>query len=209
MEITIWDAVDGGIIEDSFLLGFSGFKDTNLGASSNLTCRYPSSTYQESIVFKVDLSSFGNIAVSTAYMSLNVTNTGADSPITINSHEILPIWEEFQVTWNSSKTGVSWDTAGAKGNGIDRVAVADNTDTFTGSEWDRHFTVSNSLAESSAGGWLNLLLEAPNLIADKVLRIDSSEAVVSSNRPYFYMEYTEAAPTGGIPRNRIINLGGI
>jgi hypothetical protein len=188
-DVTIEDGVDGGVIEDSYI--WDTVATTNYGSTTPIVL-YNNGSQEKILFYKVDLSGIGPIAVIDAYMGLDMAS-GFSFPLVAESHEVIPLWVESQITWNLSSAGNSWNTAGAKGDGIDRVAAVDAEETFTEIVSDFHFKVSNTLAESSLGGWLSLMIE--HKVVGGQAEIHSSETV-TGNKPYFYVEFTEEAAAG-------------
>ena len=203
MEITIEDGVNG-VIEDTELNKIS--PGSNFGISTNIRLWEDG---KGSGIFKVDLSPYAGFTVTSARFGVDVYYlSGA---FDINWHDVLKEWGEGrnstdsgECTWEEARRNfVSWTTPGCLGDGTDRTATPDGTKTLDTSS-DFQIPLNNTLVQK----WIDienhgLLIEAVGTAGGNLARYRSCETTIG-NKPYFYMEYTEAAAL--CSRARTINL---
>ncbi|MCK5606757.1 hypothetical protein KAR91_32945 [Candidatus Pacearchaeota archaeon] len=197
-DVTIDD--DSGTLIDTILYG--PIPDSNYGTNNVGICEYTANRVNELI--KVDLSSITGAAIS-GYFGLDI-HLGT-FPLTIEWHKTLKPWIEGthnggvsagEPTWNSQSHPDAWDTGGCLGDGTDRQTVEEGTKVITATGSDQLLNMTIATMQS----WLNnpvnnhgVVISAPNSVAGKTMQWRSSEAV-AGNKPYFYIEYTEAAAAG-------------
>ncbi len=215
MNVTIEDGdIDGGVIEDA--CPYSGLADAGSGG---LTVGKVSGGVQNAVI-KVDLSAYPNATVTLAQFQVYVI-TGSPSKV-ITAKKLLRDWGEGDkiytaaadgdVTWNNARhneVGGEWTLAGGRSDGNDRSATI---------EWQGHLDVGGAdfpLPLSVA----SVQADIDNPASNYGFQWDDTASTASAvqwgssegaNKPVFYMEYTEdIEPSGGIPRSRIINFGGV
>lgn len=185
-----------GTLEDTWI--YDPFVSNNYGGHSQL--RLTTTGGVQSILLRVDLTVLEGMVAIEGYFGLDVY-TGV-FPAPAESHVILTPWGEGNKNGGVRGTGESsydhsvyptpWNIAGCKGDGSDRVAVADSTYTFTAINNDTHFPVSAAALQGMIDnpsinfGWL---LEST--AGSSAIRARSNEG--SGNNPYLYVEYVEKA----------------
>lgn len=216
MEITIIDDVGGGIINDAILLS-GGSANSNFGGHGDI---YLQSTVGNNLI-RVVLSDYSGSIVTYSKFGLDMYLPQVGN--VIDWHQVIAgDWEEGVGFGGAAQIGdvsynnrihntVPWSSGGCRGDGVDRVALADGSLQLVGVDNDLTILVSNPLTQF----WLDNPSSNFGLIMEFVSGNSSASRARSTdaglgNLPYFYMEYTEAvASSGGIPRSRIINLGGV
>ena len=212
MDVTIEDGVDGGVIGDNVLVGAAA-EANNYGAGTWLRIGQSNDIR---VLIKVDLSAYENFDVTYSKFSLYQYS---GSGINVNWYRVLRSWGEGVGVGIPATTGESsylhytypdlWTRAGCKGDGTDedREATPQNSTPLsipTEVDWVDFECLSESVM-SDLGNEFSILIESP-ILTNNASYFRSSE--YGSFKPTFYMEYSEIS-TGGIPRSRIINFGGI
>jgi len=200
MNVTIDD--DSGILEDNYLA--SNVPTWNLGGRPEVSPISVDGTRYNAI-FKIILTAYSDVTVTTAHFGVDV-HSATTVPMSAAWYKVLRDWGEGSEIdgpevgasdWDFAiRPSVLWDTAGCEGTegaDPDRESVADGTVSITGVTSDQHLVVTNTLTQdwidnSSTNFGLLLRPENPSRIAWR------SSQTVAGNKPYFYMEYTEAAP---------------
>ena len=107
---------------------------TNFGTATSLNVAARSGTGQASRgIIQFDLSSFSNVGVKRADMSLTVTQ-GGNKNGSYEAHRVTSLWTESGATWNNRVAGTPWTTVGGDYSATITSAVAINagaTGTFT------------------------------------------------------------------------------
>ncbi|MCK5642178.1 MAG: DNRLRE domain-containing protein [Gammaproteobacteria bacterium] len=198
MEITIEDGIDGGILTDTFIIETN--PDDNYGDFTALKC----GTFDRNRpLHNVNLSAYAGATVLSAKFRCMFEWTNWPD---IEWYRVLRDWSETTATWNIYDTAASWTSVGCNGVGTDREGTIQGSLTNVSAGW-RDLTLIPASVTEGCGTFFSIMTRAYD-DSTPYANITSNEAV--SNHPSFYMEYTEApVSTGGIPRSRIINLGGI
>lgn len=129
------------------------------------------------------------IARATLYVSFSSANWTVAGDI--SARRLLVPFVENQATWNERSTGVSWSTAGAQSDGLDRVATAMSTVNVDpvdlGSPIRRSFDVTNYVQEAYASNSnYGFILEADS---GSVLLATGFSEGTNDQRPVFVIEY--------------------
>lgn len=192
-DITIEDGVDGGVIEDNFIL--SNDPTTNYGTFTAIYIRNYSANERSSVVY-VDISSLaGATPLSGKFLCATTAYSGAafDS----KAFKLSKRFVETESTWNEYESGSSWETGGAKGV-TDRAAIEECTFITIHSIGE---VVDVPITVDTLTEWLTsndgLLMESVTLANNAYWACGSAEH--STTPIQFYMEYTEGA-VAGIPR---------
>jgi hypothetical protein len=108
--------------------------------------------------------------------------------------QLLKDWVEGEATWNQSRAGVAWATAGAKGVGSDISTAVSATGSVGWNPGWVAFDVTADVAGMSAGaandGWK---LEAVSG-AQGLKSFTAREGTTTGNRPKLVVVYTAAQP---------------
>lgn len=210
MEVWIEDGdIDGGVIEDAIML--SQTPTLNYGTHTNIYLRGGVTASQ---LIQADLSTYSDITITSAKFGIHFYNV--PGAMNIDWHKVLVSWEEGDkpgggvsygaCSWSHSNYDtVEWYTAGCKGDGEDRLAIADGSTTIIA---DDNFPIP--LTTALVQDWIDNPSNNNGIVMEyesgstTTTRGYSCEAA-SGNIPYFYMEHTEAA-TFLLPRGRMINL---
>ena len=205
-DVTIVDGVDGGVIEDTMMIGgddnYGAFPEGHIGAN-------------RSSLIKVDLTEYSGVSVSFAKFGLDIHNVPAS--INISWYQVLVSWVEGTETGSPEVgstsavsrmydpvTPVLWHTPYCKGAGEDRAISAEGSKVITSIDSDSPFVVSPDVVQD----WIDNPSSSHGIVLERsagsssASRFRSSEATLG-NKPYFYMEFTEAVAGGG----QIINGG--
>lgn len=125
---------------------FSGVQDVLL-ISDFPTNNYSTESASQGYPFllRPDLSGIpGGATITDAFWTIGVSS-GAGDPQTINVRSVLRAWVEAQASHNNWSTGNAWTTAGAAGDGTDRVASVSATLSYPGG-----FSTSDVVSTSNA-----------------------------------------------------------
>lgn len=217
MDVTINDV--SGTLIDTQLVNWDGVAtDRNYGASAAIQSNHYGTGEIASPMFRVDLSVYSSIEVLDARFGIVIYAGLFD--LTIDWHEVLVDWIEGTKDGATAGAGepcwdwreyntTAWGTAGCTGDGVDRNGTPDGSATITGTSSDYHLPITNALAQK----WINsdsnnhgVIVPVQTPVSSRYIFIRSSE---NANKPYFYMEYTESPTYYGIPRNKIVNFGGV
>lgn len=219
MEITIIDDVDGGVIGDTLLK--TTFKDNNNGLTNTFYAYKSTVADSNNGLMKVDLSALSGITVTSAYFGMDVWVFGGDAQ-TIDVFECLKDWIEGtktnqaasagEPTYNSQKHNLNpaWAIAGCEGSGTDHAISAESATIITATNSDLHFNLTNATVQNHIDNPGNnngyVWISQDTTFSSNYWLGRSSEAT-SGNKPYFYMEYTEASTAAALAsRSRMINL---
>lgn len=211
MEVTIEDGVDGGVIEDNTIVDASN-STYNFGAWTEMDVND-----NRHFMIKIDLTGYSGVTVSSAKFGIDIYSATA---MNIGWHKILVAWVEGTKV-GATEIGsscwdyrvyntVPWNTAGCGGDGVDRETTPEGTADITGVDSDFALDMTNVTVQD----WLDNPSNNNGVMSERKSggtnpnRIRSSESTLG-NKPYFYMEYTEAVSIYGVPRNKIVNFGGV
>jgi hypothetical protein len=98
--------------------------------------KYAAGNHRNGIIVPTGLNSIsGPITVNSATLYLYLSSKGGNN--TFELFRLLVSIVEAEATWNISSTGNNWNTAGALGDGVDRLAssMASKTVTETAGQW--------------------------------------------------------------------------
>lgn len=181
---------------DTMLRGYTSYQNNNYGNVSFFEVSNWESGDLNHGVLKPDLSDLP-AGCTIDSVELRLYCSSRESTNTLNLRRLLVSWEELESTWIIRSTGNNWNTAGATGDGTDRVATPIG-------------------AISSALGWMTLsgsaLISFVQDVVDGVITNhgfhlqDNMEAYYHSHtiisaegtdgyRPAFIVNYTEG---GGV-----------
>ena len=133
------------------------------------------------------------VSAATLYLYKNQESPSFYNP-TAYCRRVLRNWVENQATWNVYSTGNSWTTAGAKGDGTDRVATA-TTLSGLGSALNQYHAQAISTADVE--GWINGTFSNYGWLINIVESTDQFWKFVSNTgtdgqRPYLSVTYEAA-----------------
>lgn len=112
---------------------YSGMQDALL-ISDFPTNNYSAESSSQGYAFllRPDLSALpAGCTITDAFWTLGV-NSGAGDVQTINVRRLLRAWVEAQASHNNYSTGNAWTTAGAAGDGTDRISAVSCSMSYTG-----------------------------------------------------------------------------
>ena len=193
-DVTIEDGVGTGIISDTAFSNTGLENGYNFGAFGAGVVHQNTPTNQVLSWLKVDLSIYSGITITSAEWGLDIYQV--DGAITAYSYNCLrDIIEGVSIaavnsgepTWDSYSHPTAWTSGGGRGAG-DRNLIADNN-VLLNSTGTAVFPVSNALAQLWLTTNYGMFIDSIDAVPGVWWR--SSEAS-SGNKPYFYMEYTEA-----------------
>ena len=161
---------------------------TNFGTATSLNVAARTGTGQASRgVIQFDLTSFPNVAVKQADMSLTVTS-GGNKNGSYEAHRITSLWTESAVTWNNRVASTPWTAAGGDFSATITAATTINagaTGTFT---WGLTADVQTWYTGTQNFG--HLLLEIPSNGNDPAgINFNSREA--TSNQPQLALTFLQ------------------
>lgn len=139
----------------------------------------------------------GPVTVSSATLYLYLIQQGTFDTATITLRRLLRNWVDSQATWNIFSTGNSWGTAGALGDGTDRVATASAQNTsvegvgqyFAFTSAQLATDVQNIINGVNANyGWLLEMSSDTNF-----KKFASDSYGTAANRPYLSVTYEAAS----------------
>jgi PQQ-like domain len=161
---------------------------TNFGTATSLNAAARSGTGQASRgIIQFDLSSFSNVGVKRADMSLTVTQ-GGNKNGSYEAHRVTSLWTESAVTWNNRVAGTPWTTVGGDYSATITSAVTINagaTGTFT---WGLTADVQSWYSGTQNFG--HVLLDVPSSGNDpNGILFNSREA--TSNQPQLALTFLQ------------------
>ena len=161
---------------------------TNFGTATSLNAAARGGTGQAArAIVQFDLSSFPNIGVKQADMSLTVT-AGGNKNGSYEAHRVTSLWTESAVTWTNRVAGTPWTTAGGDYSATITSAVSINagaTGTFT---WGLTTDVQSWYSGTQNFG--HVLLEIPSNGNDPSgILFNSREA--TSNQPALALTFLQ------------------
>ena len=205
-DVTIIDGVDSGVIEDTILQ--KNWPTYNYGISQYMQVHRFSATNQTNELLRVGLSDYSNITVTNAYWGVDIYQ--ASGSFHWDLYKIIAgSWVEGtrfhttaltgEPTWDSRlHSGTPWNTAGCEGSGTDHEAVAESNTLVSAVDSDKHLPLTTATVQdwidNSATNYGNVI-KTSDAVAGSDHKARSSETV-TGNKPYFYMEYTEAVVAG-------------
>lgn len=177
-----------------------GSATTNFGSASYMEVnKYTSGGWNMGLVKATGIASLPATAVISAvslYVRVNAADL-ADGTYVISAKRLLRNWVTAEATWNIWSTSNNWTTAGAQGNGTDRVTTATFATAGLGLTTGYKQLVGNATAVSDvqamlAGGTANYgwLLERTDAANDFAFRNLDSSQNSDGARPYLEVTYT-------------------
>lgn len=152
-------------------------------------------------LIKFDLSSIpSNALITTATLSLMISANYSNTPRYYNLYRVLRDWVESQATWNAWKTGNSWTTAGAGGNGTDVDYDTVLASTYFASTLGTGAVKEFSLAPAEFKKFVDGTYPNYGWLIKANVELDDGYAFLSSSetnavkRPKLVVEYTLPAP---------------
>ena len=204
--VTIDD--DSGTVIDA-LLSLAN-NTANYGLLDRLVVHKKSVGSQATSLIKVDLTNYTNITVISAHIGLDVYIKDGNSFET-RLYEILKTWIEGtktgqtalpgEPTWTSQvhDSNPVWSEGGCQGSGTDRAVNHECAVTVTGIDSDVQFSITNATVQDHIDNPSNnngyVYISQDTTFSNAAWTARSSEAAIG-NKPYFYMEWTEAAAAG-------------
>jgi hypothetical protein len=140
-----------------------------------------------------------NATITSATLSLWTSNDLSDNDRTIRVYRLKVPFNETEVTWNESASGVSWQSAGASGandresTDIGSVLVLQNEANGT----EKQISLDTAkIQELVSGAFTNhgFIIIADTELNDR-FNYKSSDASTASNRPKLVIEYTTSSAT--------------
>lgn len=177
-----------------------GSATTNYGSSSYMEVnKYTSGGWNMGLVKATGIASLPATAVISAvslYVRVNAADL-ANGTYVISAKRLLRNWVTAEATWNIWSTSNNWTTAGARGNGTDRVTTA----TFATAGLDLTTGYKTLVGDATAvadvqamlaGGTANYgwLLERTDAANDFAFRNLDSSQNSDGTRPYLEVTYT-------------------
>ncbi|MCK5606861.1 hypothetical protein KAR91_33470 [Candidatus Pacearchaeota archaeon] len=211
MEVTIIDDVEGGIFQDATV--FHIYQGLNTGGwGYNLVY----SSGEGNALMRVDLSAYAGFTVVSGYYSMYLAS-GSDV-VEVGVYPLLKEWGEGTGVFNAANvgecTGASarhtqelWDTSAAMGAGVDHSNTAAAIEVLPAVLGYHILNISAASIQAKIdnhatnyGDIVRPVIPGGNHEA----RWFSSD---SASKPFFYMEYTEAAEEAALcSRARMVNL---
>jgi len=161
---------------------------TNFGTATSLNVAARSGTGQAARgVVQFDFSSYPNIAVKQADMSLTVTQ-GGNKNGSYEAHRVTNLWTESAVTWTNRVTGTAWTAVGGDYSATITSAVTINSGTTGTFTWG--LTTDVQTWYSGTQNFGHLLLENPSNGNDPSgILFNSREA--ASNQPQLALTFLQ------------------
>lgn len=215
-DVTIDD--DSGTLEDAVLLSSSPGSNAGARAKGNIYNTGPGD--RNNVAMKVGLTSLPpGATIVDSYFGLDVFTVSV-GPVTTDFHKLLRDWNEGnkdivsasagEVTWTSAKhSQVLWTTAGAMGNGTDRVGALEGTFVLSSPASDVKVQMTNATTQD----WIDTPANNNGLMHTTTMGTNGTREVawrssetVTGVKPYFYAEFTIEDGADRSPRRLLLLL---
>jgi hypothetical protein len=149
-------------------------------------------------VLRFDLSA---IPVSATINSAVLTLTrdpdiAVSTPFDCFVRRVTTSWSEGQVTWDEAATGTPWGSPGGDFTTVDQGTMTlDNSASWNSSDIAALVTTAYGISPAE----IDMIVMKQNEAAANDALIESSEAVISANRPVLTVVYTESVPNDPSP----------
>jgi hypothetical protein len=196
------------VIGDNTGNDFSGTDDgqiketgatTNYGSSATMeTTKWAASDHSHSVLKFTGLSNITPpVIVSSVTLNLFLVDGSAGTTHAMDIRRLLRNWVEAEATWNIFATANNWTTAGALGDGNDRVAAASAQLSATAALAVYKSVTDTGQLALDVADWINGVnpnygwhLSRNGTGNDGTYKQWSTSEAIDGNRPYLSVTYT-------------------
>ncbi len=150
-------------------------------------------------LLRFDLSGIpANATITSATLSLWLTDDFSDNAGTFNVYRVKRAWTEDGATWNAAATGSNWNTPGLDlTTDAEGAAIASRVMTAGAANGEKQWTLDPAKVQEWVAGTLanNGLLLKAGLEQNDQYRFASSDYVLPGWRPKLVIHYTLPTPT--------------